>query len=200
MGSSSKGFSYDELPRLDPNPIEKSRYQMYGDPKPDGTYQIQKTLWDGTNIQVSQRVGDEERLWVRDKLTRLHVTGFLTPAEYQARDSAAEVAVTRESLNKLISDLPAHEDDWKGVRKIPLGTYPIASRQDMDRAVAIVAKRERRLQDSFPLFMVLGMLGFLAGVIGLDAHTTTDLTIYAAMLTFMSLVSILAGSILAKMT
>lgn len=200
MGSSSKGFSYDVLPRLDQNPIQKSRYQMYGDPKPDGTYQIQKTLWDGTNIRVSQRVGSEERLWLRDKLMRLHVMGYLNEAEYQARDSVAEKAVTREDLNGLLRDLPDHEDDWRGVRKIPLGTDPATSREHVRRGVVVPVKKERRLQNFFPLFMVLGMLGFLAGVIGLDAHTTTDLTIYAAMLTFMSLVSILAGSILAKMT
>ena len=169
-------------------------YQVYGDPKPDGTYQIQKTLRDGTNIQVSQRVGDEERMWVRDKLTRLHVAGFLTPAEYQARDSAAEAAITRESLNKLISDLPAREDDWKGARKIPL------DKAVLQQAIELAAPKKSNLANAFPLFLMLGAFGFLAGAIGLDAHTTTDLTVYAAMLTFMSLVSLLAGILLARMT
>lgn len=174
--------------------LKNSKYQAYGDPKPDGTYQIGKTLWDGTNIQVSQRVGDEERMWVRDKLTRLHVAGFLTLAEYQARDSAAEAAITQESLNKLISDLPAHEDDWKGARKIPQDGF--VQRQ----AIELAAPKKSGLANAFRLFMVLGMLGFLAGAIGLDAHTTTDLTVYAAMLTSMSLVSLLAGILLARMT
>ena len=194
MGSSSKGFSCDVLPRLNPNPIEKSRYQVYGDPKPDGTCQIQKTLWDGTNIQVSQRVGDEERMWVRDKLGHLYILGFLNTAEYQSRDSAAEKAVTRESLNKLISDLPAHEDDWKGARKL------LMDKALLKEAVEAAYPKKSSLANAFPVLLLLGFFAVMAGIIGLDDHATTALTVYAAMLTFMGIVSFWAGSLLARMT
>lgn len=157
-------------------------------------YQLEKKLWDGTGIRVSQRVGDDERMWVRDKLERMHIFGFLDQATYQARDNAAVQAITREDLNKLISDLPAHEDDWRNARKVPM------DRAVLQQAIEAMAPKKSNLASAFPLFLVLGMFGFLAGAIGLDAHTATGLTICAAMLAFMSLVSILAGILLARMT
>ena len=179
---------------------KSSRYQIDKWTTPP-EYQLEKKLWDGTNIQVSQRVGDEERMWVRDKLTRLHVAGFLALAEYQARDSAAEVAVTRESLNRLISDLPAHEDDWRGVRKIPLGSYPAMTGQSAEREVLIATTASKRHPENlFPLFIVLGIFAFLGGAIGLDAHTTPAMATYAGVAVVMGLVSIWAGLILARMT
>lgn len=178
---------------------KNGKYQVYGDPKPDGTYQIQKTLWDGTSIQVSQRVGDDERRWLWEKLAEMYALGYLNEAERDARAHLALRVVTREDVSKLVSDLPSDTGAWRAARKAPV------DKMLLQEAIEAAAAEKSNLANNFPLsisalFIVLGMFGFLAGVIGLDAHTTTDLTVYAAMLTFMSLVSLLAGTLLARMT
>lgn len=152
-------------------------------------YQLEKKLWDGTNIQVSQRVGDEERMWVRDKLTRLHVAGFLALAEYQARDSAAEVAVTRESLNRLISDLPAHEDDWKSARKVPV------DKAVLRQAIEVTAPKKSRFANLFPVPIVLGGAAFIMGVAGVNARPADPLAACAVALAVMGFASIVTGFI-----
>ena len=152
--------------------LKSGKYQVYGDPKPDGTYQLQKTLWDGTNIQVSQRVGDEERMWVRDKLTRLHVAGFLTAAEYHARDSAAEKAVTRPDLNRLIADLPKEEDDWRKERKVP-----------MDKALlqeAIEATTPRRRGPVPIVTLLMTIVSLIVGATGVSLHPATPAVLWPA--------------------
>lgn len=171
--------------------LKSGKYQTYGDPRPDGTYQIAKTLWDGTNIQVSQRVGDEEREWVSALLAVMYVRGYLTKDEFSARNDAALKAVTRPDLNRLIADLPKEEDDWRKERKVPI-----------DKALlqeAIEATRPRKSSLALSsLFIMLGVFAFLAGAVGLDAHTTTSLTIYAGIAGFMGLISVSAGAILAR--
>jgi len=171
--------------------LKSGDYYHYGDPGPDGTYQIEKKLWDGTNIRVSQRVGTDEREWVRDKLGHLYALGFLTVAEYQAREAAAVSAVTREDLNKLISDLPAHEDDWKGARKVPM------DKALLQEAIKATAPQERRSEPFF-LYILMGLAALIMGLAGVMAQATTSLTVYAGALCVMGLLAFLRVVFLAQ--
>lgn len=169
--------------------LKSGKYQTYGDPRPDGTYQIAKTLWDGTNIQVSQRVGDEEREWVSALLAVMYVRGYLTKDEFSARNDAALKAVTRPDLNRLIADLPKEEDDWRKERKVPM------DKALLQEAIKATTPKRSHVENFFPLFIVLGIFTFLARTIGLG---TTSLTIYAGIAGFMGFVSIWAGLILSR--
>jgi len=171
--------------------LKQEKYYTYGDPKPDGTYQIEKKLWDGTSIQVSQRVGTDEREWARDKLGHFYALGFLALPVYQAREKAAVAAVTREDLNKLISDLPAHEDDWKSVRKVPV------DRALLQEAIEATAPQERRSEPFF-LYILLGLAALIMGLAGVMAQATTSLTVYAGALAVMGFLAFLRGVFLAQ--
>lgn len=171
---------------------KNSRYHAVAVEQPDGTYQIEKKLWDGTDIRVSQRVGTGEREWIRDKLGHMYALGFLAQPEYYAREAAAMAAVTREDLNKLISDLPAHADDWKSVRKVPV------DRALLQEAIEATAPARCRIGGFFPGFIVLGMAAIIMGLAGVMAHPTASLTAYAAALTFTGFVSFLTGAALAQ--
>lgn len=170
---------------------KNSRYLIDDWHAPRG-YQIEKKLWDGTNIRVSQRVGTEEREWARDKLGHFYALGFLAQGEYQAREAAAVAAVTREDLNKLISDLPAHEDDWKSARKIPM------DKALLQEAIAATAPKRRRLAPSFPTLMLLGMVAIFTGLAGIGAHPTTSLAVYAVALAAIGVVCFWTGVILGR--
>lgn len=150
-------------------------------------YQLEKKLWDGTDIRISQRVGTDERMWVQDKLERMHVFGFLDETAFLARDKAAGQAITREDLNKLISDLPASEEDWKSVRKIP------ADREFLQRAIEATTPKRPRIASFFPVFMFLGVIAMMMGIVGIDAHSTTSLVVSSFALMLTGLVSVIAG-------
>lgn len=106
MGSSSKGFSYDVLPRLDPNPIEKSRYDV--------------NPMTPMNIQATHRLADADRWDMADFLGDMYSQGVLTKEEYEARRDFALKAVTRAEVQALFRDIPKDMGAWKSERKMAL--------------------------------------------------------------------------------
>lgn len=104
LGSSSKGFSYDELPWL--ALTEKSRYSM--DPM------------EKMNLGGAIRMTDAERWELTDYLGDMYSLGALTKQEYEARRDFTLAAVTRMEIQALVRDLPQSMESWKARRAAAL--------------------------------------------------------------------------------